>query len=253
MFISDQSLSFNKALLYSVIAHLIAVVIMILAPELGFIEKKPKLNIMWVQLTKGMSEQIEQKIKEAKNLPQTTIQQQKKVLEEKKPEKQSDRMKSPEKPIQKRLSKEEIKMQAALASIDKQLKQRKVEIEAAQVKDQGEGFKYGTAENAIHISPDDVEYIKYQAMVRSKIIGEWIIPERYATDTSLSCQYVIMINEDGEIISSTLVKGSENISFDSSAKRAIAKASPLPIPTERLKWEAYNEGFLVEFNPGLKP
>jgi outer membrane biosynthesis protein TonB len=45
------------------------------------------------------------------------------------------------------------------------------------------------------------------------------------------------------------VRRSGNGSVDDSALRAIQRASPFPVPPEELKWEALNEGFLVEFDP----
>ena len=40
--------------------------------------------------------------------------------------------------------------------------------------------------------------------------------------------------------------------YDQSAIRAVKGASPFPKPPDRLAWEAYNEGFLIEFDPSLK-
>ena len=62
-----------------------------------------------------------------------------------------------------------------------------------------------------------------------------------------------MINEDGEVVSTQWDHHSGDTSFDASCVRAIQRASPFDIPTEKLRWEAYNEGFLVEFDPRLKP
>lgn len=92
------------------------------------------------------------------------------------------------------------------------------------------------------------EYSKYQTMIRSKIIREWVVPaNKDAKDLRTSIK--AMINSNGEVISAELQSSSGNKQFDQSALKAIKRASPLPIPPNSLANEVYNEGLLVEFNP----
>ena len=46
----------------------------------------------------------------------------------------------------------------------------------------GEGYKYGTSNKPLKVPPSDPEYLKYQAMVRYKVMREWIIPQKYTEE-----------------------------------------------------------------------
>lgn len=159
-------------------------------------------------------------------------------------------------------SKTDRKISDALAMIDKSLAERPAApagsayeegeyapAEAGQVGQYSEGYIYGTGTKPLKVLPSDPEYIKYQAMVRAKIIGQWIVPDSLiAAGSKANAKLIVLINMDGEVISMKWSKKSGNPSFDESAKRAVEKASPLPRPPERLAWETYNEGFLIEFD-----
>ncbi len=238
---------FKRPLVVSFGLHLICLIFILFVPKLPSF--KPTVKVVWVNLPKGVSEEIDLKIKEAPALPQTTIKEQKDWLKEK-PKKEET--KKAVRPIQKEKSKPK-----KLSAIDKAMaalnKKRLSSPEAAQVKEKGEGFKYGTGTEPLHVMPNDPEKIAYVAKIRHKIIDEWIIPSAYLQgDISSKPSLVVQINERGEVITIEWATKSGNAAIDSSLLRAVERASPLPIPTERLKWEAYNEGFLVEFDPSLK-
>lgn len=207
---------------------------------------EPRINVVWMELPKGTSEEIDLKIKEAKDLPQTTIREQKEWL--KKPEEVKK-----EKSIQQAVKPKPKKKTDVEKALEALAKRKPAPPEAAQVKEKGEGFKYGTGTEPLHVPPTDPEYLAYQAKVRYKIIQEWIVPPAYLEGGSPpKGRLVVYISENGEITSTGWDSRSNNAAFDSSCERAVTRSSPLPIPPERLKWEAYNEGFLVEFDPSLK-
>lgn len=231
---------------------------------------KPKTKVIWVELPKGASEEIDLKMKEAEGLPETTIQEQKQAAEEEIREKEAEKTKEkpllqprpePKKPALRPIQPEKIvkpkpkskpnAVQRALAALDK--KAKSAPPEAAQIKEKGEGFKYGTGTEPLRVPPTDPEYIAYQARLRYKIMQEWILPTAYLEGPFLpKASLVVQINQQGEIISTEWEGRSGNPSFDSSCLRAVQRASPLPTPPQRLEWEAYNEGFLIEFDPSLK-
>ncbi|MBI4125879.1 MAG: TonB C-terminal domain-containing protein, partial [Deltaproteobacteria bacterium] len=93
------------------------------------------------------------------------------------------------------------------------------------------------------------------AMVRAKIMGEWIIPPSFLEEGAppLNARLEVRVDYDGEIASALWVARSGNAGFDASCTRAVQRASPLPKPPDRLALEVYNEGFLIEFDPRLKP
>ncbi len=256
----------SRPIFYSAVAHIVLLVLISFAPSLKLKGHKP-LQMVWVELPRGTSDEIGTGLKEAQGLPKSTIQEQKELLKQKEPKAPDETvMKEPAKPDkkkavpppkpEKKLSSEQKKMKDALAQIDKQLKNRVIQPEAAQIGGSGEGYKYGTSDNPLRGSIDDPEYVKYQAMIRSRIIQEWIVPARYsemAEGVRPKARLVVMINEDGDVISTEWEQRSGDPSFDASCARAVQRASPFEVPAERLKWEAYNEGFLVEFDPRLKP
>lgn len=284
----SQDSKFKTAIVLSGIIHLVLFVTLSIAPgiSLPFKEKPLRIDVTWVELPKGTSEDIGLGLKKAEGLPKSTIEEQRQQFQPEpvkqqtlKPEltappdvKQEPRPigKKPEqrpqidtskmirqvpgaKPIVKG-SPADRKIRDALAKIDKQLSGRQITPESGQVEAGQDGYKYGTSNKPLRVSPSDPEYLKYQAMVRAKIIRAWIVPNVYSLDTGArySARLEVVINDSGEVVSTHWAKSSGNSSFDQSAIRAVRNASPFPRPPERLAWEAYNEGFLVEFDPRMK-
>jgi TonB family protein len=287
-----QNRVLRKAVAISAIIHIVILIAFMYAPALGlpfFGEKPIRINAIFVELPKGTSDDIGLGMKKAESLPKSTIEEQKNLFQPEKlnqqtlkpelktppqgePEK-AEKMEAPserpkveakttrkneEKPKPKperRLSATDLKIKNALAKIDKQLSGRTIVPEAAQVKENQDGYKYGTGTEPLKAMPNDPEYLKYQAMVRAKIIREWIVPLKYAEEggSNYTARLDVMINTDGEVVSISWDQPSGNTTFDQSAIRAVKNASPFPKPPDKLAWEAYNEGFLVEFDPRLKP
>ncbi|PIR25819.1 MAG: hypothetical protein COX62_02395 [Deltaproteobacteria bacterium CG_4_10_14_0_2_um_filter_43_8] len=266
----SEALLLKQALKKSAYFHLALLLISFLYSAF-FQSKSLESKAIWVELPRGLSEDIGTGVKEAKTLPRTTPQDKLRGEEKdgalplaKKPDtetKLADKMSTPKKKPekkqapQKKLSAADQKMQAALARINKQLGERSKAPETAQVKESGEGFKYGTSDTPLKVSPDDPEYLKYQAMVRAKIIEQWIVPPRYTEESiaaSARARLVVNIDHSGAITNTAWELRSDDSAFDASALRAVQRSSPLPVPPERLQWEAYHEGFLVEFDPKLK-
>lgn len=278
----------RKPIIYSAIIHLAIFMTLAVAPGVyfPFMDKSMKIDVMWVELPKGTSEDIGLGVKQAEGLPKSTIEEQKQIFQpepapaqkpvepemkappapakvekakpEKRPEPDTSKMKLADKnakPAPMPRSKADRKIANALANIDKQLAGRQVVPEAGQVSQAGEGYKYGTSDKPLRVSPRDPEYLKYQAMVRGKIIRSWIVPAKYSSDEgkNFSARLEVMVNMDGDVVSTRWQKSSGNPSFDQSAVRAVRNASPFPKPPDRLAWETYNEGFLVEFDARLKP
>lgn len=280
----------RKPIAYSAIIHVIILITSLALPGIyiPFRDRSLKIDLMWVELPKGSGEDIGLGVKESKSLPESTIEEQRKLFQpeptpgqkilspeikappEKPPEekpkektKPDDRpkidtskmTKTDEKAKPLPAYKGDRKIRDALAKIDKELSGRQVVPESGQVGASTGGYKYGTSDKPLRVSPSDPEYLKYQAMVRAKIIREWVIPARYSEEGGgvYRARLEVMINMDGDVTSARWAKTSGNASFDQSAMRAVRKASPFPRPPDRLAWEAYNEGFLIEFDARLKP
>lgn len=264
--------SFRRAVLISAGVHVAVFALLILFPLNSMISPKEPLDITWVELPKGSGEDI-YGLKNVNHLPDSTIQQQREAEQQmqqqeqpKQPEakgvitppKEASEKAMPEpttgKPKTKKApaGKKPSGLDKALAKIDQRLKDRRIDPQAAQVESGGEGYKYGTSDKAVRVPIDDPDYLKYQAMVRSKILSQWVVPGTITQMTPESrpiIRIIVLISKNGDVISKRWASKSQAESLNTSAMRAIERASPFPIPPERLKWEAYNEGFLVEFNP----
>jgi len=278
----SKSGSFRFPIIISAIIHLTIIVLLTTVPELGFSlrgHRPLRIDAIWVDLPRGTSDEIGMGMKKAKGLPRSTIEEQKRLFQTEKTRQEAlkPKMRMPPEAEKEGKKKEAVakrpkieakttkrnkprqssankKMRNALAKIDRQLHNRTIVPEAAQIKEDQNGYKYGTGTKPIKVNPSDPEYLKYQAMVRAKIIREWIIPLKFTEENGpqYSARLEVMINMDGDVVSTRWDSPSGNATFDQSAIRAVKNASPFPTPPDRLAWEAYNEGFLIEFDPRLK-
>jgi colicin import membrane protein len=213
-------------------------------------------KIVWVNVPLGSADQVGTPLKKAQGLPKTTIQEQKQALESPRSGQKKSSMKYTPPQAKKTQSSPPreghpaSRIDDALSRISKQVATKKAMPEAAQVPDAPPGgFTFGSA-NGPYVSPDDPEYVMYQAKIRQRIMNQWILPMKYADGgMGLLCRIIVHINDRGEVVETEWDLKSGNPSFDLSAGRAIEKASPLDVPPERLKYEVYNEGFIVEFKP----
>ena len=177
-----KKLSLKRPIFFSGLGHFICLLLILFVPKLEIM--KPKVNIIWVDFPRGASEEPEIKMKEAESLPKTTIQEQKEWQKEQEVVKKEEKpMLEPKKPPKKEalrpIQPEPVpKMKPRprkLSDVEKALqalsKKKSAPPEAAQVKEKGEGFKYGTGTEALRIPPSDPEYVAYVAKVRAKIIN----------------------------------------------------------------------------------
>ncbi len=216
-------------------------------------------KIVWVSLPKGVNNQMGSPLKKSEGLPKTTIQQQKQAQESppvgtKKPEMTYHAPKPAQKIPPKKEGQSNSQISDALAKMQRLKNTPKpAPPEAAQIPNATPGgFAYGNSKGP-YVSPTDPEYVMYQAKIRQRIMTEWIPPMKFtgpdAINLGLLCKIVVHMNDKGEVIQTEWEQKSGNPSFDLSALRAIEKAAPLDIPPDRLKYEVYNEGFIIEFNP----
>jgi periplasmic protein TonB len=279
--VQRRTSNLRKPVVISAIFHLAIFITFGVMPTFRLPLRESPLSVTWVELPRGTSEEVGIGVKQSQALPKSTIEEQKQPPPPEPPKQQPlVATKPPEVQKAPEAAKTEItrpkmeveqkgakvrpatpppprgdrKIQNALAKIDAQLKQRAVDPEAAQVEQSGEGYKYGTSNKPLRVPPSDPEYLKYQATVRSRIMREWILPIGITEGggAPLNARLAVRINDDGEVTAASWESRSGNTSFDQSALRSVKKASPFPRPPDRLAWEAYNEGFLIEFDQRSK-
>jgi colicin import membrane protein len=90
------------------------------------------------------------------------------------------------------------------------------------------------------------EILAYARALDEKVRANWTVPELAQKEAGkLMVQVRITIEKDGRVSNVRMEKVSSNPYFDDSVRRAIQKASPLPIPPEQLRGgeDHYEVGF----------
>lgn len=87
---------------------------------------------------------------------------------------------------------------------------------------------------------------KYQALIQQAISEHWIIPP--GSNKKLYSMLLIRLAPGGRVIDVQVTRSSGDPALDSSARAAVMKASPLPVPSEPGEFEAFRQ-----FNLKAKP
>lgn len=263
---------FKKFLYASVAVHLLMMLFVLFYSDILGLVPKPETKITWVKLAKGTAENPStSSYKKSKNLPDSTIREQKDALKEIAKDKKGSDVKTAPSEIKKKndtpvvadqkkatpnggvnLNKKPVKpsnIDDALNRVQEQLEKREVQIEAAQIEKEGTGqSQYGSLTNdATDVNP---ELLAYYTAIKKKINEQWVvIPKTLADGQVLKTKVNVMVDASGNFTSATYDSKSGDESFDLSAMRAIERAAPFPPPPDSIKAEAVSEGFLIEFSP----
>lgn len=87
---------------------------------------------------------------------------------------------------------------------------------------------------------------KYKALILQAISQHWIVPN--GANKSLFSELLIRIAPGGVVLDVQLVKSSGDVSLDRSARTAVFKASPLPVPTQSDEFEPFRQ-FILKVKP----
>jgi colicin import membrane protein len=114
----------------------------------------------------------------------------------------------------------------------------------------GRGAGGGGAQGTVRVSPELLDYFR---RLEEKVRSSWVLPGTLVRDAAkLVVEMRIVIEKDGRVSEERIERGSGNPYFDESVRRAIRKASPLPVPPEHLRGgeDHYEVGF--RFHGGAK-
>ena len=78
---------------------------------------------------------------------------------------------------------------------------------------------------------------KYKALILQAIGQQWVVPSN--VNKHLSCQLLIRLAPGGLVLDVQVMRTSGNESLDRSARAAVFKASPLPVPTDIYSFEPF--------------
>ncbi len=101
----------------------------------------------------------------------------------------------------------------------------------------------GGAQGNVRLSPELRDYFR---RLEESVRSSWILPGSLVRDSAkLEVEMRIVIEKDGRVSGEWIERGSGNPYFDDSVRRAIRKASPLPVPPEQLRGgeDHYDVGF----------
>jgi len=239
----------------------------------GFIPKKTQgTTVVMLKLGKGL-EATDATYVKSKNLPDSTIRQQKDAIknpskDKKGKEKQSvkadvkPKKKDPPKEVS---EKQRVKENAAIAPTPKkdakqqemddavarmaELKEKRdVPLEAAQVDKEGQGGSTVGSENAENSNNDPI-LAAYVEEVIKRINMAWVTtPKTLEDGQSLKTKISLYIDEQGQVMNVSYASKSGDASFDASAMSAVERSSPFPAPPAEIK-QKIAQGFLIGFNP----
>ena len=90
------------------------------------------------------------------------------------------------------------------------------------------------------------EINKYKALIVQAISEHWVIPSQ--ASKKLYCELLIRLAPDGAVLDVQITKTSGDPSLDSSARAAVLKASPLPVPADPDAFKVFRQ-FVLKVKP----
>lgn len=90
------------------------------------------------------------------------------------------------------------------------------------------------------------EVNKYKALIIQAISENWIVPPQ--ANKKLFCELMIRLAPGGMVLDVQVTKSSGDPSLDSSARAAVLKSSPLPVPKDADAFESFRQ-FVLKVKP----
>ena len=222
------------------------------------LKKQQLLEQQKLEQQKIEQEKIEQeKIAEAKieqqKLEQAKIAQQKAAAEKLAQAKAAKEatMKALQQHILEEQNKEEATIKAAQKAKTAALSQKQKQLlEQGMAQQLAQESKVLKASSAKISAKDQSEIDKYKALIIEAISQEWIVPED--ADPNSTCVLSVEVAPDGMVLHVAIAQTSGNALLDRSAKTAVLKASPLPVPKDRALFENFRSLRLIVKPEGIQ-
>lgn len=134
----------------------------------------------------------------------------------------------------------------ALAKQQALLKQQQLDKKIAELQRQQADHQLSTDHQQIQQAKAQYQQgiiDEYRQKVAGTIGRYWYVSQDI--DKNLTCKFLIRLAPDGTVISAKLLSSSGNQALDQSAKVAIFKASPLPVPKEPEIFDKFREFSLI--------
>jgi colicin import membrane protein len=146
-----------------------------------------------------------------------------------------------EKDRQEKLLAEQEKREQSRRLIDQEL--------ARQMRDElaAESSQLNAMQSRSRVSGQARMVLDAQERIRAKIRDALIMPKSLKGDAEVIFQVSLLPN--GEVVRVTLIKTSGQPLYDGAVERAIFKASPLPLPSDRQAAQQFRDGLTLKFRP----
>jgi len=90
------------------------------------------------------------------------------------------------------------------------------------------------------------EVNKYKALIVQAISERWVVPPQ--ANKKLYCELMIRLAPGGMVLDVQVSRSSGDPSLDGSARAAVIKASPLPVPKDSVAFDAFRQ-FVLKVKP----
>ncbi|HSW70799.1 MAG TPA: cell envelope integrity protein TolA [Gammaproteobacteria bacterium] len=87
---------------------------------------------------------------------------------------------------------------------------------------------------------------KYKALILQAIGQQWVVPSHI--NKRLSCELLIRLAPGGVVMEVNIIRSSGDLLLDRSARAAVLKASPLPVPSDIYSFEPFQQ-FVLKVKP----
>ena len=87
---------------------------------------------------------------------------------------------------------------------------------------------------------------KYKALILQAIGQQWVVPSH--VNKHLSCEMLIRLAPGGVVMEVNIIKSSGDMFLDRSARAAVFKASPLPVPDDIYSFKPFQQ-FVLKVKP----
>lgn len=148
------------------------------------------------------------------------------------------------------LKKLELERKAKQQELDKLALQRKMEQEAAEERERHAAAQKKVAdEQALKKRRVEGVVKTYTSQIQAKVQGLWNTPTNFSPGSF--CVVQVKLLPGGEIASQTVNQCSGDEIFKNSVETAVAKASPLPVPSDPAEFDEFRD-FNFRFKPEPK-
>lgn len=147
--------------------------------------------------------------------------------------------------LQRKKIKQQKRQKAIAAEFAKEMKQLNAKSLEQQMHQQIQQAQQQIA-SAAHVQQTRGEVNKYKALILQIISQNWLVPP--TVDKSLRAELLIRVAPGGVVLDVQVIKSSGDVSLDHSARAAVFKSSPLPVPADADAFDEFRQ-FVLRVKP----